>query len=78
LARRILDLVNDETAAAAMGRRGRQRVEDSFTFAAQALQYQRVFERLCHKQPSPVPEPLAVADAAAPLGLFPALPAPLS
>jgi glycosyltransferase involved in cell wall biosynthesis len=49
LARRMADALRNEAARKAMGRRGRQRVEDIFTFSAQALQYQRLFERLCRK-----------------------------
>ena len=33
-----------------MGQRGRRRVEEHFTFAAQARQYQALFERLTRKR----------------------------
>lgn len=46
LARRILDALGDERERRAMGLRGRQRVQDHFTFAAQGEQYQRLFETL--------------------------------
>jgi len=46
LARRIRDCLHDENARLAMGRLGRQRVRDHFTFAAQSVQYQRLFEKL--------------------------------
>lgn len=46
LARRILDALRDDAARQAMGRYGRQRVLDQFTFTAQSLQYQRLFDRL--------------------------------
>ena len=46
IARRIADILRDEPARLAMGRHGRQRMRDHFTFAAQAAQYQRVFDGL--------------------------------
>jgi glycosyltransferase involved in cell wall biosynthesis len=46
LARRILEALGDEEERQAMGLRGRQRVQDHFTFAAQGEQYQRLFETL--------------------------------
>ena len=46
LALRIAEVLSDESRRVAMGRRGRQRVEEQFTFAAQSLQYQRLFEEL--------------------------------
>lgn len=46
LARRIGDALRDEAERAAMGQRGRRRVEESFTFAAQSLRYQQLFEAL--------------------------------
>jgi glycosyltransferase involved in cell wall biosynthesis len=49
LAGRILDALAYEKRRAAMGRRGRQRVEEQFTFAAQARKYQALFEALARK-----------------------------
>ncbi len=46
LARRILDALASEERRRAMGQRGRERVLRDFTFAAQALQYQRFFDAL--------------------------------
>src|SRR5207302_6843198 len=46
LARRILDCIADEKERRRMGQLGRQRIEEHFTFAAQARQYQTLFERL--------------------------------
>jgi glycosyltransferase involved in cell wall biosynthesis len=43
LAGRILDVLGDEAGRRAMGQRGRQRVEAEFNFAAQSVQYQRLF-----------------------------------
>jgi glycosyltransferase involved in cell wall biosynthesis len=50
LAQRVLELLEDDERRRAMGQRGRQRVEQHFTFAAQALQYQRLFEDLVEKR----------------------------
>ncbi len=49
LARRVGDVLRDEALRETMGRRGRRRVEEAFTFAAQARQYRRLFERLTAK-----------------------------
>ena len=46
LARRLADVLRDESERKAMGARGRQRVCEEFTCAAQATQYLRLFERL--------------------------------
>jgi glycosyltransferase involved in cell wall biosynthesis len=46
LARRILDVLRDESQRQAMGLRGQQRVRDHFSFAAQSVQYQQLFEEL--------------------------------
>jgi glycosyltransferase involved in cell wall biosynthesis len=50
LARRILDVLSHETGRQAMGRRAQQRIQEQFTFEAQCLQYQRLFERLVQKR----------------------------
>ena len=49
LARSILELLRDDERRRAMGQRGRQRVEEQFTFAAQAAQYQRLLQQLPEK-----------------------------
>jgi glycosyltransferase involved in cell wall biosynthesis len=46
LAVAITGLLADDERRTAMGRRGRRRVEEQFTFAAQAAQYQRLFQQL--------------------------------
>jgi glycosyltransferase involved in cell wall biosynthesis len=46
LAQRILHLLADEPRRQAMGRHARQHVVDHFNFAAQAAQYQKLFDRL--------------------------------
>jgi glycosyltransferase involved in cell wall biosynthesis len=46
LARHLLDLLRVEAERRAMGERGRQRVLAEFTFEAQSVQYQRLFEGL--------------------------------
>jgi glycosyltransferase involved in cell wall biosynthesis len=46
LADRILRLLRSEADRREMGGRGRQRVREQFTFAAMALQYQQLFDRL--------------------------------
>jgi glycosyltransferase involved in cell wall biosynthesis len=46
LAERILDILHDVKRRAAMGERGRQRVREHFTFAAQSLRYQNLFQEL--------------------------------
>ena len=53
LARRIAEVLADDGKRARMGQRGRQRVEDHFTFAAQARQYLTLFERLTGKRSAP-------------------------
>jgi len=46
LARRIGDLLTQESVRRAMGARARQRIAERFTFAAQAQHYQQLFQRL--------------------------------
>ncbi len=46
LAARIGELLDDEGLRRRMGARGKQRVREEFTFAAQAEQYERLFARL--------------------------------
>jgi glycosyltransferase involved in cell wall biosynthesis len=46
LVHRIGELLHEEQTRRTMGRRGRQRVQEEFTFAAQARQYQQLFEEL--------------------------------
>jgi glycosyltransferase involved in cell wall biosynthesis len=56
LARRLADVLQNEGRRAALGKRGRQRVEEHFTFAAQSDQYQRLFHMLVaprHRPPLP-------------------------
>src|SRR5207249_2045495 len=50
LARRIGDVLSDDARRVQMGQRGRECVEAQFTFAAQSVQYQRLFEQLLIKQ----------------------------
>ena len=50
LARRIADVLRDEGGRLQMGQRGRQRVENQFTFASQNGHYQRLFEQLVAKR----------------------------
>jgi glycosyltransferase involved in cell wall biosynthesis len=45
LARRIRDVLRDEPARRIMGEQGRQLIREQFTFAAQAREYQRLFEQ---------------------------------
>jgi glycosyltransferase involved in cell wall biosynthesis len=54
LAGRILDAVRSEEQRRAMGQRGRQWVEKSFTFEAQGLRYLELFEQLA-RRPAGVP-----------------------
>jgi glycosyltransferase involved in cell wall biosynthesis len=53
LAQRILDLARDDVRRKDMGRRGRQYARDHFTFEAQSLRYQRLFEGLVRKNICP-------------------------
>src|SRR5262249_44767265 len=46
LARALQDVLRDEGRRRAMGRSGRRRVQEHFTFAAQSAQYQRLFRQL--------------------------------
>jgi glycosyltransferase involved in cell wall biosynthesis len=50
LADRIARVLDDDAGRREMGERGRQRMEEQFTFAAQSLQYQRLFEQLLGTQ----------------------------
>jgi glycosyltransferase involved in cell wall biosynthesis len=60
LAGRILDLLRDEQGRRAMGERGRRKVQAQFTFEAQSVQYQQLFERLARpKRPGRRGAPLA-------------------
>ncbi len=52
LARRILDVLRDETGRRALARRGRERVGNEFTFEVQSAAYQRLFENLAGKRPT--------------------------
>jgi glycosyltransferase involved in cell wall biosynthesis len=54
LARRILDVLNDEDTRRDMGSRGRDRVRAEFTFGAQALRFQKVCEDLLSSRCPPV------------------------
>jgi glycosyltransferase involved in cell wall biosynthesis len=51
LAGRILDLLNDESGRRAMGRRGRERVRQHFTFEGQSARYRQLFEGLAGRRP---------------------------
>jgi glycosyltransferase involved in cell wall biosynthesis len=46
LARRLSDVIRDDAGRRAMGQRGRQVVQERFTFAAQSVHYQKLFEEL--------------------------------
>ena len=46
LARRILDVLRDEERRKAMGVNARRRVEEHFTFHAQSVRYEHLFDRL--------------------------------
>jgi glycosyltransferase involved in cell wall biosynthesis len=46
LATRICDLLRCEATRRAMGQRGRQRMREHFSFEAQSLQYQQLFESI--------------------------------
>jgi glycosyltransferase involved in cell wall biosynthesis len=50
LAGRLLDVLRGEADRRAMGQRGRRRIQEHFTFEAQSLQYQRLFERLTRRR----------------------------
>jgi glycosyltransferase involved in cell wall biosynthesis len=50
LARRILEMLDDDDQRQEMGRRGQERVRREFTFSAQAEQYYRLFEQLTAKR----------------------------
>jgi glycosyltransferase involved in cell wall biosynthesis len=51
LAARIHNVLRDDAGRLAMGRRGRRRVEEAFTFAAQSVQYQQLFQGLIRGRP---------------------------
>ncbi len=61
LAERITSVLADEPLRRAMGERGACRVRQEFTFAAQALQYQRLFARLRGRHESKTTEGCHVA-----------------
>jgi glycosyltransferase involved in cell wall biosynthesis len=63
LARRILDVVRDDTRRRAMGQRGRQHVQEHFTFAVQSEQYQRLFEELRGGRPRARHRPAVAVSA---------------
>ena len=46
LAEKILQALRSEPERKAMGLRGRQRIEEQFTFEAMCIHYEKVFERL--------------------------------
>jgi L-malate glycosyltransferase len=46
MARRIIDLLPNEGLRRSMGRKGRQRVEEQFTFETQSTAYLKLFRRL--------------------------------
>jgi glycosyltransferase involved in cell wall biosynthesis len=46
LARNLIEVLRDDHRRQGMGQRGRERVENNFTFAAQSVAYQRLFQRL--------------------------------
>ena len=46
LAEKILQALRSESERKAMGLRGRQRIEEQFTFEAMCVHYEEVFERL--------------------------------
>lgn len=50
LARRVIEMLADDSARQEMGRRGRALVLDEFTFARQAEDYRRFFESLLHPE----------------------------
>lgn len=50
LARRILDVLSNETGRRIMGRRGRERVQADFSFQGQSLQYERLFDNLVKRR----------------------------
>lgn len=52
LARRILDVLRDETGRRSLARRGRERVGNEFTFEVQSAAYQRLFESLAGQRPT--------------------------
>jgi glycosyltransferase involved in cell wall biosynthesis len=62
LARCTVELLRSDAQRRAMGEQGRQRVREQFTFAAQALQYQRLFEELT-QGPAAAPQGPERADA---------------
>jgi glycosyltransferase involved in cell wall biosynthesis len=66
LTRRILDVLREESKRAAMGRHGRRCVEERFTFASQAVQYQQLFEGLLHRRGFRPPAAARPALAAVP------------
>jgi glycosyltransferase involved in cell wall biosynthesis len=67
LARRIHDALSSEPQRRTMGVQGRQLIREQFTFAIQAREYQRLFERLVppRRQRSPLSPGHAVAPVSA-------------
>jgi glycosyltransferase involved in cell wall biosynthesis len=59
LADSILALLGDSVQRARMGMAGRQRVEDYFTFDAQAYAYTRLVRRMLGAQPQSAPAEVA-------------------
>jgi glycosyltransferase involved in cell wall biosynthesis len=58
LAGRMLGLLRDDAGRRAMGRRAQMRVRAHFSFAVQAEQYQRLFQRLIGRRAGGVGQPL--------------------
>jgi glycosyltransferase involved in cell wall biosynthesis len=54
LARSILEILSSEDRRRAMGERGRHRIQNDFTFAAQANQYRQLFQELSSPGRQPV------------------------
>ena len=52
LAGRILDVLKSGEARKAMGQRGRDRIQSRFTFEAQALRYQDLFDEITNQRPA--------------------------
>ena len=50
IADRILRMLSDEARRVEMGQRGRQKIQREFTFAAQAAEYERLFDQIIRQQ----------------------------